>query len=257
MTVETSSSYGDWFGRNPQGYARARPVYPPALFSWLATQSPGRGLVWDVATGSGQAAVPLARHFARVHASDRFSGPLSAAPRVDNIRWAQEPGEQCSLPDASADLVTVAAGLHWLDAEQFSAEAQRVLRPGGILAAWTYRPIPREGPLTRLLEEYSVRTLGPYWSPALRDVQSGYAHIALPGTAVQAPDFEALSSHDFDGTCDMMRSWSAAEVYRRERGEDPVDAAREWLAERWSRDIGPLTQVVHSGWPIALRVQRV
>ncbi len=255
--TEPASRSGDWFGSEPRRYARARPVYPQELFAWLASHSPGRGVAWDVATGSGQAAVPLARLFAHVHASDRFPGPLSAAPRVDNIRWALEPGERCSLPDTSADLVTVAAGLHWLDAARFSTEVERVLRPGGILAAWTYRPIPREGPLARLLEDYSEQVLGPYWSPALRDVQTGYAEIDLPGTPIPAPAFDAQSRHDFEGTCDMMRSWSAAEVYLRQRGEDPVDGARAWLVERWTREIGPLTTVVPLLWPMALRVQRL
>jgi len=37
-------------------YADARPSYPPQLFQFIASKTPSHNLVWDVATGSGQAA---------------------------------------------------------------------------------------------------------------------------------------------------------------------------------------------------------
>lgn len=37
-------------------YAIARPSYPPQLFQFIASKTPSHNLVWDVATGSGQAA---------------------------------------------------------------------------------------------------------------------------------------------------------------------------------------------------------
>lgn len=43
--------------------------------------------------------------------------------------------EATTLPDASINAVTAASALHWFDAEKFSAEARRVLRPGGLLFA--------------------------------------------------------------------------------------------------------------------------
>ena len=37
-----------------------------------------------------------------------------------------------------ADLVTVAQALHWFDIQAFFSEVKRVLKNGGVLAAWTY-----------------------------------------------------------------------------------------------------------------------
>ena len=36
------------------------------------------------------------------------------------------------------DLVTVAQALHWFDKDLFYAECQRILRKGGVLAAYGY-----------------------------------------------------------------------------------------------------------------------
>jgi ubiquinone/menaquinone biosynthesis C-methylase UbiE len=38
----------------------------------------------------------------------------------------------------SVDLVTVAVAIHWFNFDEFYREVKRVLKPNGILAAWTY-----------------------------------------------------------------------------------------------------------------------
>src|SRR5690242_9289406 len=62
-------------------------------------------------------------------------GNAQARPNVD---YRVEPGEHCSLPDASADLATVAQALHWFDFARYFAQVARVLKPRGVLAAWSY-----------------------------------------------------------------------------------------------------------------------
>jgi len=42
------------------------------------------------------------------------------------------------LEDGSVDLITVATAIHWFDVEKFCLECHRVLRPGGVLAAYSY-----------------------------------------------------------------------------------------------------------------------
>ncbi|KAK8933372.1 hypothetical protein KSP39_PZI015197 [Platanthera zijinensis] len=47
-----------------QGYASYRPNYPPELFNFIYSKTNGRRqLAWDVATGSGQAAVSFSSLF--------------------------------------------------------------------------------------------------------------------------------------------------------------------------------------------------
>jgi len=44
------------FVEQAKQYAETRPSYPQELFESIASKTPSRDLVWDVGTGSGQAA---------------------------------------------------------------------------------------------------------------------------------------------------------------------------------------------------------
>ena len=65
-------------------YARSRPTYPAALYEWLAGLVERRELAWDCATGSGQAALGLAAHFARV-SHDYGDGDYSDTEKGNRI----------------------------------------------------------------------------------------------------------------------------------------------------------------------------
>ena len=72
----------DLFSETAADYARFRPTYPPALFAWLADQSPSRLMAVDLGTGSGQAALGLAEHFDRVVGLDASDEQLANARRT-------------------------------------------------------------------------------------------------------------------------------------------------------------------------------
>jgi len=131
-------AFQDHFSAQAADYARDRPRYPDALLAHLARLAPSRRLAVDVATGNGQAAVGLARHFDRVLASDASAAQLAAAVAHGRVQYARHAAECLPLRDAAADLVTVAQAAHWLDLDRFFGEVRRVLRPGGIIALWTY-----------------------------------------------------------------------------------------------------------------------
>jgi hypothetical protein len=50
------------FVKQGKEYADARPSYPPQLFQFIASKTPSHNRVWDVATGSGQAAKSVRPH---------------------------------------------------------------------------------------------------------------------------------------------------------------------------------------------------
>ncbi|HZG04582.1 MAG TPA: class I SAM-dependent methyltransferase [Streptomyces sp.] len=69
------------------------------------------------------------------------------------ISWRTGTGESTGLPDAAADLVTMASSFHWVDFDQGTAEFHRVLRPGGWFAAlWSTRLL-QANPLLAEIEE--------------------------------------------------------------------------------------------------------
>ena len=117
--------YADHFSRLAPAYAACRPGYPEELFTYLAGLAPSRELAWDCAAGSGQATIPLARRFRRVVATDISAAMLHQAPLRPNIEYRVAPAERSGLPEAAADLVTVAQALHWLPLPQFFDEAAR------------------------------------------------------------------------------------------------------------------------------------
>ena len=133
-----NSAFKDHFSSQATDYARFRPNYPAELFAWLAGIAPSRDTAWDCGTGSGQAAIGLAAHFARVFATDPSRKQLEHAEPHPRIDYRLAPAEVRLLDTASIDLVTVAQAIHWFDLDKFYAEAKRVLKPGGIIAAWTY-----------------------------------------------------------------------------------------------------------------------
>ncbi len=67
----------------------------------------------DIATGSGQAAIPLASLFNRVTALDGSASQLSGAAQAPNIEYCQGDAHATGLPDCCAELVTIAQALHW------------------------------------------------------------------------------------------------------------------------------------------------
>ena len=110
---------GPDYSRVAESYSMARPGYPDELFKWLASLVERRDVAWDTATGSGQAAVSLARHFRRVIATDISEEQIRHARAHPRIEYRAASAEASGLPDNSVDLVVSAAALHWFDLERF------------------------------------------------------------------------------------------------------------------------------------------
>src|SRR5690349_15036620 len=221
-------AFQDHFSGHAATYREARPLYPDVLFDWLATQTPKRDLVWDVGCGNGQASVALAARFARVFASDPSASQVQSAETRANIDYRVEPAEQCSLPSAGADLVTVAQALHWFDFARFFAEAERVLKPRGVLAAWAYSDCRVSPAIDVLKDRVFVDLTGPYWPPEREYVDAGYRTIPFPFGAntpfeeIQAPAFVMIVAWDVAQFLAYLRSWSATQRYIKANGVDPV-----------------------------------
>jgi SAM-dependent methyltransferase len=60
---------------------------------------------------------------------------------ADNIRYVDGSGERTGLADGCADIVTCAQSLHWMEPDETVAEVARILRPGGVFAAYNYRSL--------------------------------------------------------------------------------------------------------------------
>jgi SAM-dependent methyltransferase len=246
-------SFKDHFSAQAPDYARYRPNYPDGLFAWLAAQAPARGLAWDCGTGSGQAAIGLAPHFARVIATDPSASQLASAERSENIEYRCVPAEASGLDAASIDLLTVAQAIHWFDLDRFYAEARRVLRPGGVIAAWTYTLLDVEAGVDALVSDYYRNVVGPFWPPERRLVDDRYRSLPFPFEPVSAPAFEISTEWSLDDLLGYLGTWSATRAYMKAKGADPLIELGRRLAPLWpDREMRKTLR-----WPLHLRVGRV
>ena len=222
----------DLFGGRAELYARSRPTYPEALFDHLAERVPERGVAWDAGTGSGQSATALARRFARVVGTDASRRQLAHAPR-DSARFVVAAVEQAPLRDASVDLVTVSAALHWFDRPRFYAEVRRVCRPGALVAAWSYYHAIVTPEVDAVLERYAATIVGPLWRPEMQVNIDGYRTLEFPFERLPWPPFEAEARVPLEGLVAFMRTWSASQEWERVNGGDPVGLVRADLECAW------------------------
>jgi SAM-dependent methyltransferase len=234
-------------------YAHSRPTYPPELFDRLAALLDRRELAWDCATGSGQAARDLVSRFAHVVATDVSGEQIRHAPQHPRIEYRVTPAERSGLDDASVDLVTVASALHWFDLDAFYAEAQRVLRTGGVLAAWSYHVGRVEPPFDRVFRWLYDDVLSTYFDPGARLVDDRYETLTLPGASVDIGSLHVRAAWDLGHMERFIASWSGARRYAEKRGENPVALVAHELAKLW----GDPTRVHTIRWPLYIRVSRV
>jgi SAM-dependent methyltransferase len=127
------------FGAAADTYERARPGYPDAAVDWLVPE--GARTVLDLGAGTGKLSRSLVDRGLDVVAIEPLAEMREAlATSVPEARALAGTAEDIPLPDASVDAITVAQAWHWVDPERATAEAARVLRPGGTLGLiWNRR----------------------------------------------------------------------------------------------------------------------
>jgi SAM-dependent methyltransferase len=234
-------------------YARSRPTYPPELYEWLAGLVEGHDLAWDCATGNGQAARGLAPHFAHVVATDLSAAQLEHAPAHPRVEYRVATADRSGLAAGSIDLVTVATALHWIDRPSFFAEARRVVRPRGVLAAWTYHTAICEPPFDRAFHRLYWDVLRPYFDPRVAIVDEKYANFDMPGEPIAAPGFTVTARWTLASALDYVRSWSGSQAYREATGNDPAEPIRDELAALF----GDATTVRAVRLPLFVRASRL
>ena len=244
-------AFKDHFSAVAADYASARPEYPEALFAWIASIAPAAAIVWEAGCGSGQASRGLAAYFDHVHATDPSAQQVAQASAPGNVHFAVEPGERCSLPDASVDAVCVAQALHWFDRGAFFTECVRVLRPGGVLVAWGYQDIevPSDIADANAGLQDEIRD---YWPPERALIDAAYAGFAWPFDPVPAPTFELHAMWTLPRLLGYFSSYSATRRCREATGRDPVAAHAPALTAAW----GDPEKTRSLRWPLFVHARR-
>lgn len=126
-------------------YDAYRPQPPAAIITILAqlARAPRPALVVDIGSGTGLSTTiwaPLAARVVGVEPSADMRRQAAARtaemPGAAHVQYQDGFSHATGLPDACADIVTCSQSLHWMEPAPTFAEIARILRPGGVFAAY-------------------------------------------------------------------------------------------------------------------------
>jgi ubiquinone/menaquinone biosynthesis C-methylase UbiE len=155
-----------WTGK-ASSYDRVRPTPPPALLDLLTQliHMPNPALVVDLGSGTGLSTAIWVERAKQVIGIEPNADMLKEAvrkienhPYAAHIEYREGVAHQTGLPDSCADIVTAAQSFHWMEPTSTLAEITRILRPGGLFAAYDYDwPPALHWELDRLAQEVGKR----------------------------------------------------------------------------------------------------
>lgn len=241
-------AFQDHFSKQSNIYLQARPTYPDELFSYLAGLTEHKNLCWDCATGNGQAAISLANYFDKVIATDGSEKQIANAIAAPNIDYRVATAEESGIADNSIDLITVATGAHWFNHELFYAEAQRVAKPNGILAVWTYSEAGITPEIDTFMEWFMYDYLYHYWPDGRWYVRNKYTTLPFPFKQIDSPQFYCRMNWGIDHWLNYVKSWSAYTAYVTQHGTDPLQVLLPKLKALW-----PEGESKEITWPLHLK----
>lgn len=244
-------TFKDHFSENSKAYRQYRPEYPAELFSYLFSISSGNERAWDCATGTGQSAQGLAHYFSEVIATDASQSQINNAKRIRGITYLVSAAEKTEIEAQSIDVITVAQALHWFDIRLFFQEAERVLKPKGILAVWSYNLAKIKPDIDDVINHFYSAVLERYWPEERKMVESGYEEISFPFEKIEPPSFDMNLKWDLAEVLGYINTWSAVKKYSADSGINPVETLRKELAAIW----GEPSVRLDVTWPLTLHVR--
>ncbi len=155
-----------WTGK-AISYDRVRPT-PPLVLLDLLTQlidTPHPALVVDLGSGTGLSTAIWGNLAQQVIGIEPNADMRKEAIRkveehsfAAQIEYREGVAHQTGLPDECADIVTAAQSFHWIEPTTTLTEIARILRPGGLFAAYDYDVPPTIfWALDRLAHEVNMR----------------------------------------------------------------------------------------------------
>lgn len=172
--------YTERFTARAAAYANARPSYPAAAIDWLIAGlgDPAALLVADLGAGTGLSSRAIAARGPQVLAIEPNAAMRENAQPHARVRWVAGTAEATTLAAGTVDVAAAFQAWHWIDRDAAVAEARRVLRPHGRLAA-VYNEYETSDPFTAAYAAIFSRF-------STRDIEGRRAH-GLEGFSAIAP----------------------------------------------------------------------
>lgn len=232
-------------------YARYRPRYPARLFDFILDQVKERNQAWDCATGNGQTALELAKHFKMVSATDISGKQLENAVQTSNIFYSLQPAEQTNFPDNNFDLITVSQALHWFDFDKFYNETKRTAKKKAWIAAWMYALLKISPGIDELIHAHHYGTLEKHWDKERKFVDLNYTSIPFPFDEITCPSFQIEYAWTIDELEGYLNTWSALQKFITDKGYNPVDELIGRIKPLWT------TTAMKVIFPVYMRMGKI
>jgi ubiquinone/menaquinone biosynthesis C-methylase UbiE len=145
-------------------YDLHRPAPPEALLDILTfvarIETPR--LVVDLGSGTGLSTrvwADRAEEVVGIEPNARMAERARLVTQAPNIRYVEAFASETSIASGSADVATCSQAFHWMEPGPVLAEAARILRPGGVFAAYDYDVPPLVDPDVdaAFLEHFAAR----------------------------------------------------------------------------------------------------
>jgi len=226
----------DNFSSRSDNYAKYRPIYPDAIFTFLKQHLTHVDTAWDCGTGNGQIAVKLAQFFRDIYASDISENQIQHATPRPNVHYSVHPAEQTNFPANTFDLIVVAQAIHWFDFDHFYAEVRRVARSECLFAVIGYGRAQISPEVDAVVDELYHDLTGPHWDPERHYIDDGYKTIPFPFMEIQTPPIENVKDWTVDHFLGYLNTWSGVKHYSEVKGQNPVDIIEGKLKSAWGKD---------------------
>lgn len=178
---------------------------------------------------------------------------IENARRKSKIRYEVFSAEKTTLKDNSIDLVNTAQALHWFNFDEFYKEVRRILRKGGVIAAWTYGLHSTSPAVDKVTYRLYKDILDEYWPNERKYIENRYEDIPFPFKQMPVPQFEIRLDWNLGELIDYyLRTWSGAQKFTEKNNCDLAYQIVGQLEKAWGSQ--QKRQVV---WPIYMKVGRL
>lgn len=240
------------FSKQSDLYAQYRPDYPREMYDFIFQHLSDYTTAWDCATGSGQIAKYLAKHFEKVYATDISEAQLEHAPREENVIYRTVPAEKSGLPDNYFDLITVGQAIHWFDFDSFYQEVNRVGKTGALLAVIGYGMVRVDPEVNPIIDRLYDKAFDSYYGGSRKYLDNHYATLPFPFEEIITPSFENKFQWSIDELEGYFNSWSAVQKMKIEQHLNPVTEVIEDI-----QAATPSSTVMEVKFPVFMRLGRI
>ena len=224
------------FNTHSDRYALSRPRYPQEFYRYLLSLISEKRMLWDCACGNGQVAIDLASYFDEVYATDISENQIKNAFQHPKINYSVTQSEHTSFAPEFFDMICVAQALHWFDLQAFFKEADRVLKPGGVLAVFGYGFFTIDEQMDQILDKFLYAAIDPFWSDRNRLLISGFQGVDFPFDKIETPEFSMDQQWDLKFLIAYLDTWSAVKLYNEKTGQEITTLLKEKLSEHWGTE---------------------